>query len=131
MDLWTGRPGAEVVARGERHDRAQHTAALAYDTVVAPPCPSCGRPVRDEEWARHRHEAHGHAGGGQPWGRAESREVLLVDDDREGLERRIAAWRERHPGLRLVAAADGRDRDLGVVWARFRVTTRTGRPVGG
>jgi hypothetical protein len=104
----------------------EERARLAYAEVEAPPCPSCGRPVTDREWDTHRRVDHG-LDQPRPYGRPESREALFVTEDREDLDRQIARWRARHPGLGLLYLADGRDPATRLPWVRFHVLGLNGR----
>ncbi len=108
-------------------EEAQERARLAAAEVEAPPCPACRRPVTDEDWEAHRRLDHG-LDEPRPYGRPASREALFVADTREELDQQIARWRERHPGLGLQAMGEGRDREAGVTFVRFRVLDRQGRP---
>jgi hypothetical protein len=108
------------------YELQQDRARQANDEIDAPPCPGCGRPVRDENWQAHRRLAHG-LDGVQPYGRPDAREALFIGEDQAELDRKIARWREGHPGVRLLPMGDGRDRELGLIFARFRLIDRRGR----
>ena len=111
IHTWTDRPhpDAPAMVQGRARDRAEHSADLSYqERVLAPPCPVCGRGVEDKDWDRHKYEQHGVNDGLRPWGTPDAREALFVAADPDDLDRKIAAWRRTHPGVRLRPLGDGR-----------------------
>lgn len=126
--VWTGRPDRGTMMNGLIRDHAQQEAFDGYAANVdAPECPSCKRPVRDDDIRRHLHEAHGVLYNVRPYGKPDAREALFRADTLDELAQAIADWRARHPGVRLAPMAEGTDRDLGDVWARFRQIDARGR----
>lgn len=127
---WTGRPGPAVIKRGEAREHAQQSADASYDrNVKAPPCVACGKPVQDKDWDWHRFEDHGLSDPVRPYGKADSRELLVVGADTGELARKVAKWRRLHPGLRLELAADGKEGPGGLLFLRYRVCSLNGTPV--
>lgn len=126
---WTGRPGPAVLARGETREHAEQSADASSEAVMAPPCVACGKPVEDKDWDRHRFEEHDLGDPVRPYGKADSRELLVLGADTGALARKVAQWRRLHPGLRLELAADGKDGPGGLLFVRYRVLTMKGEPV--
>ena len=126
---WTGRPAPAVLRRGETREHAEQSADASADRVQAPPCPACGRPVADADWTLHKYERHGLAERVRPYGKADSRELLVLGENPGDLARKVARWRWTHPGLRLQLAADGKV-DGGLLFVRYRVADLNGRAVG-
>ena len=127
---WLNRPGPAVIKRGEAHEHAQQSADASYErTVKAPPCVACGKPVADADWDRHRFEDHGLTDPVRPYGKADSKELIVVGADTGELARKVAKWRRLHPGLRLELAADGKEGPGGLLFVRYRVVTLMGTPV--
>lgn len=128
VQTWVNRPGPAILERGLAADRYQQTVFDAYGTNVdAPPCPVCGEGLRDEDFERHKADRHGITSRVLPFGKPDAREALFVGADHDEIEAEVATWRTRHPGVGLVYAADGRDREDGYAWVRFRLHDRRGR----
>ena len=118
----------EQIAAGEQYERQVQQAATSYDeNVVAPPCVACGKPVADKDFERHRYEAHAGNEMVQPWGRPDAREALFLARNPDELQRKVAIWREKHPGVILRLAGDGQRYGGLMVWARYRVLDAKGK----
>lgn len=126
--LWLGRPGQETLQRGIERELAEQSADASNDTVLAPPCPVCGKPVKDAAWEAHKYSDHGITDEVLPYGKADSREVFVPAYSRDELEQKTAAWRAKHPGLTLALAGEGSRAQGQILWQRFRVLDAKGRP---
>ena len=118
---WIKKASPEAMAAGLARDQAEEAANRSADEAAAPACPGCGRPVADKEWDRHRREVHNARQVVQPYGRADSREVLFTAPTRDLLHRKIQDWREKHPGCAISWLGDGKDLDNRLIWVRGRV----------
>lgn len=128
--IWVPRATREQMMAGDAFDRQVQKAEDAHAKVVAPPCPACGVPIKDSEWDRHKAEAHNGRQVVQPYGTADSRELLILGTSKDDLDRKEAKWRELHPGLTLSLAGEGREpRYKNILWQRYRVITTAGKPV--
>lgn len=127
--LWLGRPGQETLQRGIAHELAEQSADASHDRVIAPPCHACGEPVADKDWERHKYEKHAMNEMCQPYGKADSREVLFLCYSRAHLEQKLAIWRSKHPGLRLALAGEGSRNNGKLFFQRFRVLDQNGKAV--
>ena len=126
--LWLGRPGEEVLRQGTARELAEQAANEAGARVQAPECHACGQPVADADWEDHKRRGHGTGDGVLPYGTADSREVFVPAFNRDELERKKQAWRDRHPGMSLTIAGEGARAEGRIAWQKFRVT-KDGRPV--
>jgi hypothetical protein len=133
LHLWLGRPGEEVLRSGTARELAEQAADESYDRMMAPPCPACGRAVKDEDYERHRRVDHADNEVVQPAGKPNSREVVLQAYDTDDLERKLARYRALHPGVGLALLGDGtrivgEHKKVTLIWRRWRVLDGRGRP---
>lgn len=126
--LWLGRPGEEVLRSGTARELAEQAATASFDHMMAPPCPACGRPVKDVDWERHRRVDHQDNEVVQPAGKPDARELMLLAYDAADMDRKLATWRSRHPGVGLEPAGDGTREGGKIVWRRWRILDGHGRP---
>lgn len=130
VHLWLPNITQRAIAAGIRYELQEDRCNAAYDEVVAPKCPACGVPVADKDWDRHKYEEHNGNQVCQPYGKADSREVLFLGASADFIEQKKAIWRDRHPGLTLELAAEGKEpRFANVIFQRYRVCTSAGKPV--
>jgi hypothetical protein len=129
MDLWLGRPGQETLQRGIQRELAEQSADASHDTVIAPPCTVCGKPVKDADWEKHKRFDHGIQDAILPYGTPSSRELFIPAFTIDELEKKKSAWRAKHPGLLLALAGEGSRANGRILWQRFRVLDQKGRPV--
>lgn len=119
--VWVKEARPEVLAQGQVREEQEEKANKSYDELVAPACPACGKPVKDEEWADHK-ALHGSPRSViRPYGKVDSREALFTAPDQDRLEQKICQWRESHPGIILEPMGEGKDRQTGLVFVRFRL----------
>lgn len=100
----------------------------SVDEVQAPKCPACERPVRDQDWDRHRYEVHADPKNVMPYGKPDAREAVFVGPTPDSLDRKVAAWRALHPGVQLRLLGSGKDRDRNLLFLRYRIHDAQGRP---
>jgi hypothetical protein len=127
IHLWIPKATPEAMAVGAARDLAEEGANLAYDAMIAPPCPACGRPVKDAEYERHRRVDHSDNEVVQPYGKPDAREVMLLAYSADDMDRKLAIWRSRHPGIRLEPSGDGTREDGRIIFRRWRIFDARGR----
>ena len=128
VGIWIPAASRQVILAGEAHEKAEQAADESYDQMMAPPCPACGKPVKDKDWERHRRVDHADSEVAQPAGKPDARELLLLAYSQEDMERKLTIWRSRHPGIRLEPSGDGTREEGKIVWRRWRIFDGRGKP---
>jgi len=120
-DVWiTASP--EERAAGRAREAQEEQAARSAEQVEAPPCQACGAAVRDADFERHSAEVHNRPRQiYRPWGRPSSRELLIAAPTPQTVERKVAEWRTRNPGVRLLPLGEGQNEETGLLWIRCRI----------
>lgn len=127
VGIWIPQATAQEMAAGLAREKAAQAAAESYDYIVAPPCPACGQPVSDRDWEKHKYQEHDVRQVCQPYGTPDARELLLLAYDAGDMERKLAIWRSKHPGVRLEPAGDGTRENGKIIYRRWRLFDAKGK----
>lgn len=125
--LWLPQATAATMRQGVAREQAEQAADEAYDRMMAPECVACGKRVKDADYERHRRVDHADNEVVQPAGKPDARELLLLAYDADDMERKLATWRSRHPGIRLESSGDGTREEGKIIWRSWRIFDGKGK----
>jgi len=120
--VWIKESRPDVLKAGEAREAQEEKCNQAADRVEAPPCPGCGKGVKDSDFDQHRAEVHNRPRQVfRPYGKPSSRELLISAPDVGKLEQKLQEWQTRNPGVRLIPLGEGKNEDTGLLWVRARI----------